>query len=140
MQKRMKLLKNQKGMTLVELLAVLVILGIIAAIAVPLIGNMIENSRDKAAINDAISIIAAAKLADSNGVAIPDGGYTSSTLSDYLEDGASTFTRVNKDSNGWYIVGHTNALTAINKKLETDIANDGKLYESTLKDAAKGND
>ncbi len=33
------LLKNQKGLTLVELLAVIVILGIIAAIAVPSIGE-----------------------------------------------------------------------------------------------------
>ena len=42
-----KRLKNEKGLTLVELLAVIVILGIIAAIAVPSIGNIIDNSRDK---------------------------------------------------------------------------------------------
>ena len=40
-----KRLKNEKGLTLVELLAVIVILGVIAAIAVPSIGNIIENSR-----------------------------------------------------------------------------------------------
>lgn len=67
MQKRIKLLKNQKGMTLVELLAVLVILGIIAAIAIPMIGNVIENSRNKADINEALSIISAAKMAYANG-------------------------------------------------------------------------
>lgn len=38
MEKIKKLLKNQKGFTLVELLAVIVILGIIAAIAIPSIG------------------------------------------------------------------------------------------------------
>jgi type IV pilus assembly protein PilA len=43
------LLKNRKGVTLVELLAVLVILGIIAAIAIPTIGNLIDNSRERAA-------------------------------------------------------------------------------------------
>ena len=39
MKKLVKRLKDQKGMTLVELLAVIVILGIIAAIAIPSIGG-----------------------------------------------------------------------------------------------------
>ena len=43
-----KRLNNEKGLTLVELLAVIVILGIIAAIAVPSIGGIIQNSREKA--------------------------------------------------------------------------------------------
>ncbi|MBU1145866.1 MAG: prepilin-type N-terminal cleavage/methylation domain-containing protein [Firmicutes bacterium] len=42
-------LKNRKGVTLVELLAVIVILAIIAAIAVPTIGGLISNQREKAA-------------------------------------------------------------------------------------------
>ena len=37
-----KRLNNEKGLTLVELLAVIVILGIIAAIAVPSIGGIIR--------------------------------------------------------------------------------------------------
>ncbi|WP_371825341.1 prepilin-type N-terminal cleavage/methylation domain-containing protein [Paenibacillus soyae] len=40
--------KNEKGLTLIELLAVLVIVGIIAAIAIPAIGNTISNSKTKA--------------------------------------------------------------------------------------------
>ena len=39
-------LKNQKGLTLIELLAVIVILGIIAAIAIPSIGNIIQNTKN----------------------------------------------------------------------------------------------
>ena len=42
-------LKSKKGVTLVELLAVIVILGIIAAIAVPAIGGLIERQRENAA-------------------------------------------------------------------------------------------
>lgn len=42
------LIRNKKGLTLIELLAVIVILGIIAAIAVPAIGSVIANSRTKA--------------------------------------------------------------------------------------------
>ena len=58
-----KFLKNQKGLTLVELLAVIVILGIIAAIAVPAIGNIIENSRKDAQVANAEALYDAARLA-----------------------------------------------------------------------------
>ncbi|MTT31749.1 prepilin-type N-terminal cleavage/methylation domain-containing protein [Terrilactibacillus sp. BCM23-1] len=54
--------KNQKGFTLVELLAVIVILAVIAAIAVPSITSIIKKSNDKAAVQDALTIIHAAKL------------------------------------------------------------------------------
>ncbi len=57
-----KLLKNQKGLTLIELLAVIVILAIVAAIAVPAIGNIIENSRYNAVKSDAINVLNAAHL------------------------------------------------------------------------------
>lgn len=57
-----KLLKNQKGLTLIELLAVVVILAIVAAIAIPAIGNIIENSRYTAVKADAINVLNAANL------------------------------------------------------------------------------
>ncbi|MEH7389995.1 prepilin-type N-terminal cleavage/methylation domain-containing protein [Bacillus sp. JJ1503] len=57
-----KRLKDQRGLTLVELLAVVVILGIIAAIAVPSIGNVIAKSKYDAAKADAIQLISAGKL------------------------------------------------------------------------------
>jgi len=44
-----KILRNKKGVTLVELLAVVVILGIIAAIAVPTIGGLIARQEQRAA-------------------------------------------------------------------------------------------
>ncbi|MEB2278404.1 prepilin-type N-terminal cleavage/methylation domain-containing protein [Lysinibacillus xylanilyticus] len=62
-----KLLKNQKGLTLIELLAVIVILAIIAAIAIPAIGNIINNSKDKAILSDAAGILAGAKIAIADG-------------------------------------------------------------------------
>ncbi|PID21541.1 Tfp assembly type protein [Sporosarcina sp. P3] len=58
MQKKL----NQKGLTLVELLAVIVILGIIAAIAVPAIGNIITNSKVNALKADGQNVLSAAQM------------------------------------------------------------------------------
>lgn len=57
-----QVLKNRKGVTLVELLAVIVIMGIIAAIAVPAIGGLIENSRIRAIEGTVTSMQEAARI------------------------------------------------------------------------------
>lgn len=75
-----KLLKNQKGLTLIELLAVIVILAIIAAIAIPAIGNIINNSKDKAIISEGLNIIAGAKIAKMDGVC--DGSTSGANICD----------------------------------------------------------
>ncbi|MDW0109644.1 type II secretion system protein [Sporosarcina aquimarina] len=82
-----KKLKNEKGLTLVELLAVIVILGIIAAIAVPAIGGIIDNSRIKAVKADAQTILSAANMyfaenpdaTDVNLMTLVDGNYMDDT-------------------------------------------------------------
>ncbi len=51
---------NDKGLTLIELLAVLVILGIIAAIATASILSLVQNSRDKAFVGNAYALNEAA--------------------------------------------------------------------------------
>jgi len=63
-------LKDQKGLTLIELLAVIVILAIIAAIAVPAIGNIIQNSRVDGAKADALNVLNAAQLYVTQGNAL----------------------------------------------------------------------
>lgn len=57
-----KRLGNEKGLTLIELLAVIVILAIVSAIAIPAIGNIVENSRVKAIKSDAINLLNAANI------------------------------------------------------------------------------
>ena len=62
MEKLRKAMRKEDGFTLVELLAVIVILGIILAIAIPAIGNVIQNSRDKAAEQEKALVLDAARL------------------------------------------------------------------------------
>jgi len=83
-----QVLKNKKGVTLVELLAVIVIMGIIAAIAVPAIGGLIENSRVKAAEAVLVSIEEAARLAviaDDLPTTSATAGEVSTELATYVE-------------------------------------------------------
>lgn len=56
-----KIIRNPNGLTLLELLAVVVILGIISAIAVPTFSTIIENTKKDAHISNAIQIAEAAK-------------------------------------------------------------------------------
>ena len=62
-----KLRKDERGLTLVELLAVIVILAIVAAIAFVAIGNVIENSKKDAHVANALQVISAAKLYEAAG-------------------------------------------------------------------------
>ena len=106
-----KLVKNEKGLTLVELLAVIVILAIVAAIAVPAIGNIIQNSRDKAVLTEALNIISGAKIAKMDGKC--DGGEgdqdqacDNETLTDYVEGvtgGEDVEYTANYDGDNWKI-------------------------------------
>lgn len=105
-----KRLKNQRGLTLVELLAVIVILGIIAEIAVPSIGGIIEKSKEDAAVADALQIINAAKLAHA---ANPDKvSWDKTDLKNYISNAEDESFTVNYDktNNVYSITGHDEAL------------------------------
>ena len=54
-------MKNKTGFTLVELLAVIVILGVLLLIAVPAVTNIIDNTKKKAFITDCKAYLQAAK-------------------------------------------------------------------------------
>lgn len=122
MKKCFKNFKNQKGLTLIELLAVLVILGIIAAIAIPMISNIIENSRDKATVNEALNIINAAKLAYANGEIPKDAkgniAYDLNALQGYIDqtiDEKNFSVKFDVEKTTWSITGHK-ACEVVNSK------------------------
>ena len=72
--KFLKQVKNAKGFTLVELLAVIVILGIIAAIAVPSVSGVIAKSKKDATVSNAEQLIEGARLlVTTDNVDVSDG-------------------------------------------------------------------
>ncbi|WP_100333344.1 prepilin-type N-terminal cleavage/methylation domain-containing protein [Bacillus alkalisoli] len=87
LKKCRNILRNEKGLTLIELLAVVVILGIIAAIAIPSIGNIIDNSRKDAHVANAQMVINSARLAALDNTAYVNGTIQIGTLisGNYLE-------------------------------------------------------
>ncbi|GMB07464.1 prepilin-type N-terminal cleavage/methylation domain-containing protein [Thermolongibacillus altinsuensis] len=129
-----RIIKNEKGLTLIELLAVIVILGIIAAIAIPSIGGIINKSKDDAKIAEGIQIINAAKLyMTANTPASFPATLTNTELDPYLDsvkDKNYTVT-VDKDSNGKY------TYTLENHEANT-VLNKTSLTESDLQNKTKG--
>ena len=84
-------MKNKKGFTLIELLAIIVILAIIAVITVPIILNIIENSKMGAVTDsaygfkDAVNKSYLTKLLGDSNYVIPDNTYTVEDLKTQID-------------------------------------------------------
>ena len=83
-----KIWNKEDGFTLVELLGVIVILGIILAIAVPGIGKIIDNADKKTAEQQELLVIDAAQMYFLNEDVAEDATVTPAALvtAGYLED------------------------------------------------------
>lgn len=78
--------KDQRGLTLVELLAVIVILAIVGLIAFIAIGNVIDNSRQDAHVANAQQIISAAELYEASGGDIDEDDFTINDIDTLQEE------------------------------------------------------
>lgn len=125
-----KKLKNEKGLTLIELLAVIVILAIIAAIAIPAIGNIISNSKSKAILSDATQVISSAKTAMADGACEVASKCTGTELKDFVEESKENLAdadEVTKTATGYTI--KYSKFADLNKKYSKELfgtdTNDG---------------
>ena len=107
-------MKNKKGFTLIELLAIIVILAIIAVITVPIILNIIENSKKGAAsdsaygFKDAVNKAYVTKLSGNSDYNITDGTYTVSDLKTQI--GLSVSGK-EPGENSWVTISKNNVTT-----------------------------
>jgi prepilin-type N-terminal cleavage/methylation domain-containing protein len=99
------MLKNQKGFTLIEIIAVLVILGILAAVAIPKFLNLQQDARAKAVEGALGALQSSATMEWSKGLL--NGTYTSNT-------GPTAATVTVGDFTGSYTAGPNVTVTVTN--------------------------
>lgn len=87
MDRYLRRLKNQKGFTLVELMVVVVIIGILVAIAIPVFGLVQDNARNKASLADHRVVVGAVQMYQAG---TSDGSLPTAEadIYPYLADGA----------------------------------------------------
>ena len=92
-------MKNKKGFTLIELLAIIVILAMIAVITVPLVLNIIENSKKGATQNSALGYIDAVHKYYASRLAIDSNFSYADNTYEIVQNGYLSYEDSNDSSN-----------------------------------------
>ena len=80
------MVNGNKGVTLVELLIVIVVMGIIAAFAIPSVGKIIENTNKDAIHADALAIHAATRLYCVQNICDEGQSLTYNEIEEYMDN------------------------------------------------------
>lgn len=142
-----KLRKDERGLTLVELLAVIVILAIVAAIAFVAIGNVIENSKKDAHVANALQVISAAKLYEAAGEdasevsteTLQEEGYLDELIDPWTKEPDDYTGKVTKSGDDYKV-----ELSASNTEYNIDhteselIQKGRKIFDSPVEDEVEG--
>ena len=120
MKKIKNILRNERGLTLIELLAVVVILAIIAAIAIPAIGGLMDNTKKDAHVANAQQMVSSARLY-LTGDKITAKEVTLKQLIDggYMEDVEDPDTKETVNGGGKGYDGAASKVTFANGKVDT---------------------
>jgi len=133
MKKRNSVMKNKKGFTLIEVIVVLVILAIMAAILVPSMVGWINKAKEKTAVVEGRSMLLAAQTvaseayaSDSTATALTN---TQETEAEKLADVGATFTNDSVTVSNGKVTGFT--MTSSDGKYE--VTYNGSSFSTTDK-------
>ncbi|MCK5545306.1 MAG: prepilin-type N-terminal cleavage/methylation domain-containing protein [Desulfobulbaceae bacterium] len=90
--KKYKMVRNQKGFTLIEIIAVLIVLGVLAAVALPKYISLTEEARNKSALAAISEVKARANLVYGKLLLQNDGDTTAFDATDVLANSDITAT------------------------------------------------